>query len=179
MVKITLEYGSVEEAIQALGKLSGLAKVRRAAQSTTGAPTEPNSAADSAKAEPALAAPTKQRKPRNDAGKPRGSYKKAAPATSADADGSTQAPEPVQSSEPKTGGTTDAAVPEKVAAPSTTPHSPGAASPTEEEAKMALEAYFDRHGPQKAMAVLAGFGVSKLRELPADKRARFIEECKV
>lgn len=168
MVKITLEYGSVEEAIQALGKLSGLAKVRRAATATGAAPSVPSTGAagESAQAPVTAAASTKTRKPRNDAGKPRGPHKKDA-ATDLAAAPATTAPvaEGVVGAAPEASTGPQDAQPVPVAAPSV------------EDAKIALEAYFDRHGPQKAMALLAGFGVSKLRELPAEKRAEFIKAC--
>ena len=50
-------------------------------------------------------------------------------------------------------------------------------APTEAETKAALEAYFEKHGPQKAMKVLSDFGVSRLRDLPEGDRAKFIKAC--
>ena len=49
--------------------------------------------------------------------------------------------------------------------------------PTEADAKAALEAYFEKNGPQKAMAKLSSFGVSRLRDLPEGQRAEFIKAC--
>ena len=167
-VKITLEYGSVEEAIKALGLLSGLAKVRRAAAATPQpdallalAPTptvvtEAPAAATSITKN--LVLPDTTKKPR---GRPR-KQEAAAGVT-----GGAQASRKVETS-------ADPLVPAEVA-----PQTPAAASPvpTEAETKAALESYFEKHGPQKAMAKLSSFGVSRLRDLPEGQRAEFIKAC--
>ena len=171
-VKITLEYGSVEEAIVALGRLAQVAKVRRAAQATAVPAVEERTDKADTLAPPAtsitknLVLPDTTRKPR---GRPR-KQEAAAGVT-----GGAQASRKVETS-------ADPLVPAGVA-----PQAPAAASPTElppgfpypseADAKAALEAYFEKHGPQKAMSKLAAFGVSRLRDLPEGRRADFIKAC--
>lgn len=160
MIKITLEFKGVDEAIVALGKLVG-APVATAASSPVGAEKP--------------VAPT-TRKPRADAGKKRGSYKNAeAPAAPAEGD----KPQP-SGVTPPAASTPETAAPEKAEA--TTPPSPGAepvaAAPKEEDAQAALEAVFTSKGLPAAQKLLAGAGVSRLRDLPAEKRATFIEAAK-
>ena len=153
-VKITLEYGSVEEAIVALGRMAQVAKVRRAAQGMGGvlAPEEErtNKAATLASVAPAT------KKPR---GRPR---KEEAEAPSA--------PE-IAAAEPAQASVTAASAPSEAAAPA------ASSVPTEADAKAALAAYFEKNGPQRAMAQLASFGVSRLRDLPEGERAKFIASC--
>ena len=179
-VKITLEYGSVEEAIVALGRLAQVAKVRRAAQATAGAPTgqavtvpctEASTSATSAAPAPTsitnnLVLPDTTRKPR---GRPR--KKEAAVGVTGDAQASRKADLPADPLAPA------GVAPQAPAAASPTELPPGFPYPSEADAKAALEAYFEKHGPQKAMKVLADFGVSRLRDLPEGDRAKFIKAC--
>ena len=174
MIKVTLEYGSVEEAIVALGRLAQVAKVRRAAQGTAGASETQGAqqpAVDTATtggvSTPAPAAPatsiTKNLVLPDTTRKPRGRPRKteAAPVPAAPAAAPPATPDPV-------------AAPETA---SSVPANPAAPTPSEADAKAALETYFEKHGPQKAIAVLAGFGVSRLRDLPEGQRAEFIKAC--
>lgn len=156
MIKITLEFKGVDEAIVALGKLVG-APVATAASSPVGAEKP--------------AAPT-TRKPRADAGKKRGSYKNVeAPAKESD--------EKTDSSS----GALAASTPETAAAPvvpepSASPAGGAAAAPKEEDAQAALEVVFTGKGLPAAQTLLAKFEVTRLRDLPAEKRAAFIEAAK-
>lgn len=188
-VRITLEYGSVEEAIVALGRLAQVAKVRRAAQGTGGAPSAPETAAGIAQAPVTATPPTsvvqnlvlpdtrRTRKGRSDKGKPRGPHKEAAaPAEQERTDKAAtlppqEAPAGADKAHPSGEGPPAAAAPTEVLPPVVM-------APTEADAKAALEAYFEKNGPQKAMKLLSDFGVQRLRDLPEGDRARFIEACK-
>ena len=162
--KITLEYSSVEEAIVAMGRLAQVAKVRRAAQATAVPAVEERTDKADTLAPPAtsitknLVLPDTTRKPR---GRPRKTE------AAAGVTGGAQASRKVETS-------ADPLVPAEVA-----PQTPAAASPvpTEAETKAALESYFEKHGPQKAMKVLSDFGVSRLRDLLEGDRAKFIKAC--
>lgn len=92
MIRVTLEFATVEETILALGKMSALGKARRAANAP--APL-PGAGVDEPAAPPSAAvppAPPAGRKPRSDAGRPRGSYKKGAGDGKADANTAAPAP---------------------------------------------------------------------------------------
>ena len=172
-VKITLEYGSVEEAIVALGRLAQVAKVRRAAQGTGApseaheAPTPPTGGTDAPTSiTKNLVLPDTTKKPR---GRPR-KQEAAAGVT-----GGAQASRKVETS-------ADPLVPAEVApqapaAASPAEGVPAAPAPSEAEAKAALESYFEKNGPQMAMSKLASFGVNRLRDLPEGQRAEFIKAC--
>lgn len=53
-----------------------------------------------------------------------------------------------------------------------------AAAPTTDDAKAALEAVFNAKGFQGAQQLVSTFGVSKLRDLPVETYAAFIEKAK-
>lgn len=162
-VKITMEFDNAEQAIVALGKITGIA---------TAAP--------------------KERKGRNDAGKPRG--QRATPQPEPEAKGagvgapagsaaSTAAPSatpaPAASSQPNAAGGTDPGkVGEKPANPTSTTEKPAAPIPTQEATETALSKLFDAAPPlggiEAARDVMSRFGVKRLRDLPEDKRAEFI-----
>lgn len=104
MIRVTLEFATVEETILALGKMSALGKARRAANAS--APQLPGAGADETAAPPSAAvppAPPAGRKPRSDAGRPRGSYKKGAGDGKADANTANPAPSaPLSTAAPET-----------------------------------------------------------------------------
>ena len=164
MVKVTLEYSSVEEAIVALGRLAQVAKVRRAAQGTVGAPAPEEERTDKAVTLAPVAPATKKAR-----GRPR----------------KQEAKEPAASGSSTTDPAVAAALP-PASAPAAVSEAPAEElspaaqldlTPTGEAAKAALEAYFEKHGAQKAMKVLADFGVSRLRDLPEGERTAFIKAC--
>lgn len=220
MIKVTLEFPSVDAAIVALGKLvpNAAVEVRRKAVGSdaagavagdAGPSKAAERAADSESTQPAAVPGTRQRGTRSDKGKPRGSYKNVAaepaPAEAHKADPSGVAPSPAAAPETAasetagagqadrgTGGIagTTLALPPSAAAPETaapdvggtstsggtagSPATPGAAVPTAEDAQAALSKVFETHGLPAAQHLLAEFGVSRLRDLPAEKRAEFI-----
>ena len=167
-VKITIEYETVEQAILALGKMSGLGKARRAASAlpvaAAPAPAEPDKGEPSGEV-PVAAAP-RSRKPRADKGQARGAYAPRQQEAAALVEPATTAGAPP--AEPK--GAPSAEVP--VVAASSAP------VPTAEEAQKALEAVFEKKGIDVARRVMSEFGVSRLRDLPEAKRAEFIELAK-
>jgi len=162
MIKVTLEFPSVEAAIATLGKIMVGASVKSVAQTHEAKTAEP----------PAPAAPT-SRKPRADAGKKRGPHQTAAAGTA-----------PVEGDKPQPPGVTPApvAAPETAApaseanAPSATvqTQAPAAAAPSEADAQAALEKVFAGKGLQAAQATLASFGVTRLRDIKPEDRAAFI-----
>jgi len=157
MVKVTLEFTSVDQAIVALGKMVGASKQEAKAVVT---PAGRNPALPDA---PAIRA----RKPRNDAGKARGPYKTETPAPGAE--------EP----KAKAGGAVAPAedTGEATALPPVAP--PAAAYvPPHTEAQAALEALYEKKGAEVAMGLIASFAITKLRELPENQREAFIEKAK-
>lgn len=190
-VQVTLTFNSYDEAIVALGKLVGAGNGKVVAQPKV-TPAGPHTDVP-----PALA--TRTRKPRSDAGQPRGSYKArnepaapqqgepanavtpavlaAGPAPAAEA----AAPEPVRNSQ-----TANAGAPAEPSAPVTQAANPPAASaPSEKDAQAALEKLFNDKAKaggngaaiQAAKDLLSRYGVQKVRDLPAERRAEFIKEC--
>lgn len=173
MVKVTFEFPTIDHAIVAMSKL-------------VGAPAPSVKAAEPAQA-PA-AAPATQRKPRDDAGKPRGKYKargqtaeageagtQAGKAKSDATDatvGSAPTPPAVSPAEAPIAEAPAAAPPP---APSPAGNAPVASAPvTKGQAQAALERVFSEKGLAAAKAVLDKFGVNRLGELPADKYAEFV-----
>lgn len=178
MIKVTLEFPSVEAAIATLGKIM------------VGTP------AAAAHKAPALAGesvtlpavPTTPRKPRADAGKKRGPHN-AAPAIPPTGDApkgdaesasppgaapQTAAPEtaPAEGDKPQPSG----AVPGP-AAVAPTDRNRAASVPSEADAQAALEKVFAGKGLQAAQSVLAAFGVSRLRDVKPEDRAEFIKKA--
>jgi len=167
-VRVTLEFEKIDEAIVALGKLVG---------------GQPSKAADSAAPIKPVAGPsaTKPRKPRNDAGKPRGPYTVNAEAVVQPPTGEATAQAGIASSAPASGaGVTDAG---KTADKAVTPMStvpvevPAAASaPKTADAQAAIAKLFDAQGLQGAMFVLSRYGVKAVRELKPEQYAPFIAD---
>lgn len=156
MIEVTFKFDSIEKAIATLGSIM------------KGAPVP--TAADPAKPE---GAPTgKQRKPRADAGKPRGSYKDNGVATPAASEAQESTPkasaEPAETTPPET--TTPAAEPQVEAESTVEP----AAAATQEQAQAALEALFAAKGLPAAQAAMAQFGVSRLRDMKPEDYGPFV-----
>ena len=162
MVKITLEFPSVDAAIVAMAKLT--------------------------KADGVTIVDGKARKGRADAGQPRGRYKKKAAGEGSLPEANT-GEAPVGDSAP---APSPAAAPEQPAAPAMeSPQAPGkdhepvaagsapVAEATAKDAEAALETLFQapppKGGIESARKVLAIFGVQRLRELPAPQRGAFVE----
>jgi hypothetical protein len=189
MVKVTLEFEGVEQAIVALGKLGGIV------------------------AAPAEKAP---RKGRNDKGQPREPYKPRATndvSTKADSKGtsgdSAGESRPTAATDAGNDGTPPAPTSTTAAAPSADPH-PGAAFTTasaspsdvvkaeikaqqtaqgtgfpeptigekDAEAQAAIEAVYGKFGIDKVRVLLADFGIDKARNLPKSKKADFLAAAK-
>lgn len=164
-IKIHLEFDSVDEAIVALGKMVGT-PVRAANPAVTaGAPA-------------VQAAPATTRKPRSDAGKPRGPHKQP---NAAPQDQDRKAPATADSAL-----TTSPAVaaPESAVAPAaaptqapTAPAVPAATVPTQEAVQAAVEKLYNAKGMEVTRDTLARFGVKRAKELPDDQRAAFIAKA--
>lgn len=162
-VTVSYQYDSVEEAIQALGKSSGLAKVRRAAAAKplpdapvalADAPPPSVPVTDAPGAAPAKRKPGRPRLPKADAPAPTDALK------------SPPSADVVVDSTSSAGGQGGAEV------------APGAsASPTLAEVQAAVEGYFNREGAEKAIALLAQFGVARGRDLKPEQYGEFIAAC--
>lgn len=133
MIEVTFKFDSIEKAIATLGSLM------------KGAAPVPN-IKNPAKPEGGTAG--KQRKPRADAGKPRGSYK----------DNGVAAP------------VTDTTPPAAVGSPA----GPEVPAATQEQAQAALEALFAAKGLPAAQAAMGQFGVSRLRDMKPEDYGPFV-----
>lgn len=180
MINVTFEFKTVEEAIATLGKVMAGAATPVL---TGGSKAVPDADKASTPAGPIVAPATptgKSRKPRADAGKPRGSYKEV------------QSEVPAGAVTPQEGGVTGAPVQAPAGAPQETvaqadrgiavddtqaepSKAPAAAAPTLEDAQKAMEKYFNAHGLPEAMALLAKFGTARVGELKPEQRAEFIK----
>lgn len=147
MIKVTFEFPTIDAAIVAMGKM-------------VGAPAKSASVEAPQAAQAPSAPATRSRKPRNDAGKPRGPYKEppvqepAAPAAAAPS-----APAPV--------------VPE----PAASPAAGAGAVPSAEDAQEIFAKVFDAKGIVRAKELLQRYGVGRVRELLEGQRTDFIAEC--
>lgn len=174
MIDITLHFNTAEEAIIALAKIKGGAAAKAAV-----APVAPAAPAE----QPAA---TKPRKPRADAGKPRGPYK------NADAAGNIES-ENRSTLESASNGSAAIAPSVDSVSPSASAPEPAAPAPAEadnaqpsgsapvtagpatlEDAQAALTKLFETKGLATAQEVLGAFGVKRLKELEPEKRAAFI-----
>ena len=182
-VTVSFEYNSVEEAILALGKQAGVAKVRRAAATTGAAPESQGSAEQHATVVAVPAAAPTTRKGRSDKGKARGPHKEAAVTGST---ASSTSGEPAGGAAPDSNpASADAPIAASTAAVT-------AASPTiedavivakPEEVQAAIEKLYESqaNAPAGIAAVkdlLARYGCTKGRDIPAERRFEFIKEAK-
>ena len=175
-VQVTLTFNSYDEAIVALGKLVGAKVAAPVVKAETAAPAEDKPAA-------------RTRKPRADAGQPRGPYKARNEPAAPQQGEPTSAAAPVVPTDPAPAA--EAAAPQTEApaeppAPATQAANPPAASaPSEKDAQAALEKLFNEKAKaggngaaiQAAKDLLARYGVQKVRDLPAERRVEFIKEC--
>jgi len=165
MIEVTFKFDSIEKAIATLGSLM------------KGAAPVPNIENP---AKPEGGTVDKKRKPRADAGKPRGSYKDngvvpaAAPSLSSVAD---------QGAIPEGTPTAENTTPPETAAPEAPAEAdnaqpsgevPTAAAATQEQAQAALEALFAAKGLPAAQAAMGQFGVSRLRDMKPEDYGPFV-----
>lgn len=154
MIEVTFKFDSIEKAIATLGSLM------------KGAAPVPN--IDNP-AKPEGGTVDKKRKPRADAGKPRGSYKDNGVATSGPAIVNDQPAIPVTAEHP-----TEAATPPETAAPDVVVASVEAPTATQEQAQAALEALFAAKGLPAAQEAMSRFGVSRLRDMKPEDYGPFV-----
>ena len=157
MIEVTFKFDSIEKAIATLGSLM------------KGAAPVPN--IDNP-AKPEGGTVDKKRKPRADAGKPRGPYKDNGVATP---------PAPAEADNAQPSGEVPAEVtpPETAAAQATDETGgsaplPATAAATQEQAQAALEALFATKGLPTAQATMALFGVSRLRDMKPEDYGQFV-----
>lgn len=172
MIKVTLEFKSVDEAIVALGKMVGAPQ----------AAVKTGQAHEAAQREPDAGAPTTKpgRKPRADKGQARGEYRprqgaepgspehQATTTTTQAAKDEAAATEPSPSPSAPTTVTTEAAV---------VPVAGAARTPSIEQCRSYVERVFNGFGMANAISLLGEYGVKRAQELPADKRLPFIEQA--
>jgi hypothetical protein len=165
MIEVTFKFDSIEKAIATLGSLM------------KGAAPVPN-IENPAKPEGGTAG--KQRKPRADAGKPRGSYKDKAGATSQDsikAEGvkdAGESPAAASASAPETAAPSGVAGSDPTGESNSEPTVQTAAAATQEQAQAALEALFAAKGLPAAQAAMGQFGVSRLRDMKPEDYGPFV-----
>lgn len=190
-VQVTLVFNTVEEAIVALGKVGGITKSTTQLPPAAPKPAEPLPIAEtSSTAQAAVAAsvpaaagpdeaPKRQRKPRADAGVPRGPYKDKtieSPAPAGEANVAATVPQSSGAAPAASGVSETAAQP----APATstpvgqTPMLAAAAVPAVEEVQKAVEKLFAAKDYDGTKECLARFGVKRGQDLMPDQRAEFI-----
>lgn len=178
MIKVTLEFKGVDEAIVALGKLVGVKVSAAPAQ-------EPKNAADGQYVPPAApaAAEPRTRKQRADKGQQRGAY---GPRTNANASSASEAG---AAGEPATVGIkgTDPSKAGDQPAVSTSTTAPAAPAPIQpaklpgpkiEDVQAALTALYDTKGHDISAMVLSRFGVKRAKDLLPEQWAEFIAKAK-
>lgn len=180
MIKVTLEFPSIEAAIATLGKIMVAAPKAGVVKDKVVAPAPAPVEGDKPQPPgvvPAQAAAT-TRKPRADAGKKRGSYKNAeASATPVSpgentGDGQTQVTDASKAADQAANSTSTPSDAPKGATP---PAKTASVPPSEADAQAALEKVFTNKSLAAAQDVLARFGVKRLRDLLPEQRADFIQ----
>jgi hypothetical protein len=162
MIEVTFKFDSIEKAIATLGSLM------------KGAAPVPN--IDNP-AKPEGGTIDKKRKPRADAGKPRGSYKDNAGATSQDsskAEGVKDAGESPAAAAASAPETAAPVVPAEADNAQPSGEVSPAAAATQEQAQAALEALFAAKGLPAAQAAMGQFGVSRLRDMKPEDYGPFV-----
>lgn len=114
----------------------------------------------------------KTRKPRSDAGKPRGKYKTQGPRGPQVEPSAAPAADGQASATPSGAALTDNAL------ASGETGSPAAAEPTLDDVKAALLPVGRKHGIEANFKLLGEFGVNQLSKLPAEKYGEFIKAAK-
>lgn len=163
MIEVTFKFDSIEKAIATLGSLM------------KGAAPVPNIENP---AKPEGGTVDKKRKPRADAGKPRGSYKDngvATPPAPAEADNAQPSGEvPAEVIPPETAAPSGAAVSGPTGESNSGPTVQTAAAATQEQAQTALETLFAAKGLPAAQAAMGQFGVSRLRDMKPEDYGPFV-----
>jgi hypothetical protein len=164
MIKVTFEFPTIDAAIVAMGKMVG-APQGRASLPTPTANTEAGG----------VDAPTSRtRKPRNDAGKPRGPYKESNANTVVEAGETAGKAGTVAAGAQGIADTSKEA--EQAANSTSTPPAP-AVAPSAEDAQEIFAKVFDVKGILRAKELLQRYGVGRVRELLEGQRQGFIAEC--
>lgn len=191
MIQVIFQFNTIDEAIAFLGKNHPSAKIRNVvAQAPTATPAAAVRAAPSPEGagQQAAAAPNKRRKPRADAGKPRGSYKNVeAPKDATLVNDQPATPVSVAESLPAA-STPETAAPSdsggSLADQAASAAQTGAAAPaasataTEKDTQEAIQKVFAlQGGPIKALSVLRDYGVTRCRDLKPEQRGKFLAEC--
>lgn len=167
MVKISLEFPTVDAAIVALGKLASVAAVAPA-EKKQATPLIPTVVAKE------IVAKNSGRKPRADKGKERGPYKTVGAGGNTEASQEPAASPPTPETAAPAQASSLSSVTNQSAIPEGTSGADKAAAPTEAEAQTALSKVFEKFGLPACQLLLKDHGVSRMRDLPAEKRAAFI-----
>lgn len=166
MIKVTFEFPTIDAAIVAMGKM-------------VGAPVKSTSVEASQAAQAPSAPTARARKPRADAGKPRGPYKgeppvqePAAPAVEERTDKADTLAPVAAAPTPAPASPAEGDKPQ----PSGTP-TPAAGVPAAEDAQTVFASLFDKKSIVVAKELLQRYGVGRVRELLPAQRQGFIAEC--
>jgi hypothetical protein len=194
-VKISLEFANEDEAIVALAAVRQIKSKSGATASAPAGSTGTTDATTPASTTPVPVPPARPRKPRNDAGKPRGPYKDANAVVEAgtvatvgsgtagaqvgvtESGSAASAASAGPSTVPPVAPATQTAAPAPVEADKAQPPgvTPAAAVPSVEDVQKAAEKIFHAKGLDVTRAlVLKVGGVERNKDIPADKRAEFI-----
>lgn len=165
MIKVTFEFPTIDAAIVAMGKMVGAPGTSRAEPARSPAVETPVVGPD--------ASTSRKRKPRADAGKPRGPYKDATAGQSAVSVVGAPADQAAVTDPSNVGATTPA--PDTTS--TSTPADPAVAPPDAEDATTIFARLFDRKGIVVAKELLQRHGVGRVRELLPAQRQGFIDEC--
>ena len=180
MIKVTLEFPTIEAAIATLGKIMGVKLPKESAAPELAQPVSRNTEAAAGKGSPGAADPKpRQRAERADKGVKRGSYKNVAgekaPVEAQKADPPGVVPAPPAT--PETAAPATPTTPEATATESGSAIVTGAAAPTEAQVQKAIEAAHARTSTQAMMDLFARYGVRRGRELKPEQRVDFVKEC--
>jgi hypothetical protein len=174
-VKVTFEFPSIEHAISWLGtKVMAGAPVAKLSLSSVA-----NQGVIPAGATPAENAPAaRTRKPRNDAGKRRGSYKNTAAPDAITTSAASPAPVAPVAAVPI--AAVAAPIPAEGDKPQPSGTLSGAAAPsaTQEEVQALFEKVFNQKGMKTGRDLLSRYGIKRMPELPKEMYGEFAQHAK-
>jgi hypothetical protein len=187
MVKVTLEFEGVEQAIVALGKLGGIVaapaeKAPRKGRNDKGQPREPYKprAQDGAAAKPSVEAGTKSIDMVG-SGDGQGTQQGVTESGSATSAGPSTVPV-IATVAPAAAAPSPSDVVKAEIKQQQTAQGTGFPEPTigekDAEAQAAIEAVYGKFGIDKVRVLLADFGIDKARNLPKSKKADFLAAAK-
>jgi hypothetical protein len=166
MIRVTIEFQNIEEAILGLGKLGDLSPRS----------DPPQSAVEAVAADEGQTVTQLRRSPRSDRGTRRGPYKKRGAPAGEQNKGGDPAPTPVVPYQPAAPVAPTPAAHEEQ---QPQPVAPAAASPvaTKEDVQEVVEKLFAKGGIDMALGTLQRFGVNAVRFLKPDQYDNFVSRA--